>query len=41
MFIYRDLESGCADMLHVTRMIGGIGPVLFSTNSQTFEWVRS
>ena len=26
-------------MLHVTRMIRGIGPVLFSTNSQTFEWV--
>ena len=30
-----------ACMHHVTRMIRGIGLVLFSTNSQTFEWIRS
>ena len=29
------------NMLHETRMIRGIGLVLFTTNSQTFEWVKS
>ena len=37
-YLYRDLGSGCA--WHAS-MIRGTGPVLFSTNSQTFEWVRS